>query len=413
MEYRFCLPDLGEGITEGEITAWLIEVGQDVREDEPMVEVETDKATVEIACPVDGLVLAVHATPGERVAVGSPLVTFEEEDGEGTTARCTRDLAGTASSPSSSEAVVAEPATGAPASREGGPARVQATPAARRLARELGIELDSIAGTGPAGTITDRDVRAVASDGQGTLAGELSLAAGVVRSPEATADHAPEPAGDRAPAPGAERREPLRGVRRRIAERLVLSQQIPKVTVVEECDFTELAARRREVSYTPFVVKATVSALQGFPELNATLEGEEIVYHNRYDIGIATQGPSGLMVPVLRGADSKSLTEIDEQVARLASEVRAATIAPEDLRGGTFTLTLAGRLGGLFATPLVNPGEAAILGVHRIAARPVVKEDKIVVAQIGLVSCSFDHRITDGTRATMFLLHVIEELQRA
>jgi pyruvate/2-oxoglutarate dehydrogenase complex dihydrolipoamide acyltransferase (E2) component len=203
-------------------------------------------------------------------------------------------------------------------------------------------------------------------------------------------------------------------VRRRIAERLTQShREVPKVTVVEECDFTELAARRGEMSYTPFVVKATVSALQAFPELNATLDGEDIIYHGRYDIGIATQGPSGLMVPVLRGADAKSLTEIDEQVARLASQVRAGTIAPEDLRGGTFTLTLAGKLGGLFATPLVNPGEAAILGVHRIAARPVVKEDNIVVAQIGLVSCSFDHRITDGTRATMFLLHVIEELRSA
>jgi pyruvate dehydrogenase E2 component (dihydrolipoamide acetyltransferase) len=373
MKYEFCLPDLGEGVTEGEIIAWLIEIGQDVREDQPMVEVETDKATVEIACPVDGVVAAVHAAAGERVAVGSPLVSFEEEDRETTAARPAggRAAAAVASAPKPVEA------------GDDGSARIRATPAARRLAHELGVELASVTGTGPEGAITDRDVRAVAGAGSPESDGWV-----------------------------AERREPLRGVRRRIAERLTLSQQqIPMVTVVEECDFTELAARRGELSYTSFVVRAAVSGLRAFPEFNATLDGEEIVYHDRYDIGIATQGPQGLLVPVLKHADSKSLEEIDEEVDRLASGVRAGTLTPEDLRGGTFTLTLAGKLGGLFATPLVNPGEAAILGVHRIAARPVVREDEIVIRQIGLVSCSFDHRITDGTRATMFLLHVIDELQ--
>jgi pyruvate/2-oxoglutarate dehydrogenase complex dihydrolipoamide acyltransferase (E2) component len=297
------------------------------------------------------------------VAVGSPLVTFEQEDGEGM-------------------AAAVSPA-GAPAkASEDGSARVKATPAARRLARELGVELASVTGSGPEGAITDRDVTAA--------------------SPKAARESATE------------RREPLRGVRRRIAERLTLShQQIPKVTVVEECDFTELAARRGEISYTAFVVRAAVSGLRAFPEFNATLDGEETVYHDRYDIGIATQGPGGLVVPVLRDAERKSLAEIDDEVARLASQVGTGTVAAEDLRGGTFTLTLAGKLGGLFATPLVNPGEAAILGVHRIASRPAVREGKIVIREIGLVSCSFDHRIIDGTRATMFLLHVIDELQSA
>ena len=171
-------------------------------------------------------------------------------------------------------------------------------------------------------------------------------------------------------------------------------------------------ARRGELSYTAFVVKAAISALREYPEFNSSLDGEEIVYHDRYDIGIATQGPNGLLVPVLRAADSKSLEQLDAEVERLAQHVRDGSVAPEELRGGTFTLTLAGKLGGLFATPLVNPGEAAILGVHRIAARPVVRDEQIVIRQIGLVSCSFDHRITDGTRATMFVLHVIDQLQR-
>jgi pyruvate dehydrogenase E2 component (dihydrolipoamide acetyltransferase) len=388
MEYRFCLPDLGEGVAEGEITEWLIEVGQEVREDQPMVEVETDKATVEIACPVDGVVRAVHARAGERIAVGGLLVTFLEEEGEAAANGADGSARALAASPASPEGAGAgaEPARAPSSADRAKP--VRATPTARRLASELGIELAVVTGTGPEGAITDRDVRATAP----VLAGRPASADGHFTTPE--------------------RREPLRGVRRRIAERLTISQrEIPKVTVVEECDFTELAGIRGEISYSAFAVRAVVSALREFPEFNAALEGDEIVFRNRYDIGIATQGPKGLVVPVLRGADSRSLPEIDQEVARLASQVRADTIAPDDLRGGTFTLTLAGKLGGLFATPLINPGEAAILGVHRIAARPVVKDGEIVIGQIGLVSCSFDHRITDGTRASMFLLHVIDALQ--
>ncbi|MGI8572117.1 MAG: dihydrolipoamide acetyltransferase family protein [Solirubrobacteraceae bacterium] len=400
MEYRFCLPDLGEGVAEGEVTEWLIEVGQDVREDQPMVEVETDKATVEIACPVDGVVHAVHAVAGERVAVGGLLVTFLEDEGETAGDRgddSARALAvssassdGASASSGGSSAPTAATAEPAPSvSETASPRHVRATPAARRLAREFGVELASVGGSGPEGAITDRDIRDAAGQRPG--------------------DGASATAGGR---PSGERREPLRGVRRRIAERLTISQQeIPKVTVVEECDFTELSKVRGELSYTAFAVRAAVSGLQEFPDFNATLEGDEIVYRDRYDIGIAAQGPKGLMVPVLKGADSRSLVEIDHEVSRLASAARADTIAPEDLRGGTFTLTLAGKLGGLFATPLVNPGEAAILGIHRIAPRPVVRDGEIVVGQIGLVSCSFDHRITDGARASMFLLHVIGALQ--
>ncbi|HEY6397493.1 MAG TPA: dihydrolipoamide acetyltransferase family protein, partial [Solirubrobacteraceae bacterium] len=322
---------------------------------------------------VDGLVSALHAAPGERVAVGSPLVTFQEE-GRGEMA------AGPAARGARTAAV--SPAAAPAQASENGAARVRATPAARRLAQELGVDLASVTGSGPDGAITDRDVRAATPGGS--------------------------------PGNVTERREPLRGVRRRIAERLTLSQQqIPKVTVVEECDFTELAARRGEISYSAFTVRAAVSGLKAFPAFNATLDGEEIVYHDRFDIGIATQGPGGLVVPVLRAAERRSLEEIDDEVARLASQVRAGTVAAEDLRGSTFTLTLAGKLGGLFATPLVNPGESAILGVHRIAPRPAVRDDKIVIREIGLVSCSFDHRIIDGTLATTFLLHVIDELQSA
>jgi pyruvate/2-oxoglutarate dehydrogenase complex dihydrolipoamide acyltransferase (E2) component len=351
MAYEFRLPDLGEGVAEGEISGWLVRVGQALAEDDPMVEIETDKASVEIPCPVDGVVAALHAEEGDRVSVGALLVTI--------------DTTG------------AEPA--APVGTE-----VQATPVARRLAMQFGLDLAAVAGSGPAGAVTERDVRAARADGAWS------------------------------PQPGEGRREPLRGVRRRIAQRLTEShQQVPKVTVVEECDFTGLAARRGGRSYVPFVVKAAISGLKEHPELNATLDGDDIVYLERYDIGVAAQGAKGLVVPVLHGADGRTLDELDADVKRLAEAVRDDTVAPEDLRGGTFTVTLAGKLGGYFATPLINLGEAAILGVHRIAGRPVVRDGEIVVRDIALVSCSFDHRITDGTRATTFLLHVIDELQRA
>jgi len=362
-------------VAEGEITEWLIEVGQQVNEDQPMVEVETDKATVEIPCPVDGVVLGLHAASGERVTVGNLLVTIETAD-----LATSSTIVGEASPAAERQEPVADPGVAAKAA---GPATIKATPGARRAARELGLDLATVIGSGPSGAITEPDVRAAAPDG------------------------------DRAPPATEGRRQPLRGVRRRIAERLTRShQEIPKVTVVEECDFTGLAARRGGLSYVPFVIKAAISGLTAFPEFNATLDGEDIVYLDRYDIGVAAQGPKGLVVPVLHGADSKSLTELNLEVNRLAQVVRDDTVAPEDLRGGTFTVTLAGKLGGYFATPLVNLGEAAILGVHRISPRPVVRDGEIVIREIALLSCSFDHRITDGTRATMFLLHVIERLQR-
>ncbi len=381
MAYEFLLPDLGEGVAEGEITSWLVAVGQTVSEDDPMVEVETDKAAVEIPCPVDGVIGALHAAEGDRVPVGALLITIETEEAGANGAGASGAAAGTPSAPG--PAAAAEPA--GPAAGAGSPSpSVKATPGARRAAKELGVDLTAIAGTGPGGAVTERDVRA---------AGAAAPAADAAAAPEG-------------------RREPLRGVRRRIAERLTAShQQIPKVTVVEECDFTELSARRGELSYVPFVVQAVVSGLKAFPEFNATLDGDDLVYLDRYDIGVAAQGAKGLVVPVLHAADQRSVEELDAEVKRLAAAVRDDSVAPEDLRGGTFTVTLAGKLGGYFATPLVNLGEAAILGVHRISPKPVVRDGEIVIREIGLVSCSFDHRITDGTRATMFLLHVIDELQ--
>jgi pyruvate dehydrogenase E2 component (dihydrolipoamide acetyltransferase) len=342
MAYEFKLPDLGEGVREGEVARWLVEVGQEVDEDDPLVEVQTDKATVEIPSPAAGTVSRILVEEGQLVPVGTPLVIIG--DGE---------------------------VTAAPP-----PERMQATPLVRRIAADLGVDLAAVAGTGPGGRITEDDVRGALAPREG------------------------------------ERREPLRGVRRQIAHHLTRAhREIPAVTVVEECDFTELAGVRGDRSYLAFLVQSAVAGLKDYPELNATLDGEVVVYWERYDVGLAVQTDEGLVVPVLRAADEKSLDELAAESARLAEGARAGTLKPEELRGSTFTITSAGRLGGLFATPLVNHPEVAILGLHRIASRPVVHDGEIVARELGLLSCTFDHRVVDGARASAFLLAVIARLQ--
>ena len=201
-------------------------------------------------------------------------------------------------------------------------------------------------------------------------------------------------------------------MRRQIAQHLTTShQEVPAVTVVEECDFTALAAARGERSYLPYLLQAVVGGLKEVPELNATLDGEEIVFWERYDLGLAVQTDEGLVVPVLRAADEKSLDELEAEARRLAEGARAGTLKPEELRGSTFTVTSAGKLGGLFATPLVNHPEVGILGLHRIGPRPAVVDGEVAVREIGWLACTFDHRVVDGARASVFLLDVIGRLQ--
>jgi pyruvate/2-oxoglutarate dehydrogenase complex dihydrolipoamide acyltransferase (E2) component len=351
MAYELALPDLGEGVADGEISRWLVAVGDVVGEDDALVEVQTDKAAVEIPSPVAGRVAAILVEAGATVPVGTRLLVIAQGD----------DWAA---------------ADGAP--QAAAPERVQALPAVRRLAVELGVALESVAGTGAGGRVTQEDVRAAA--------------VGADREPV--------------------QRVPLAGVRRRIAERLArVQREVPAVTVVEECDFTALAAVRGERSLVAYVLHAVAAALGDHPALNAHLEGEEILLYDRRHVGLAVQTERGLVVPVVREAERRSLDELDAELRRLAAGARADTLAPAELRGSTFTVTSAGRLGGLFATPLVNPPEVAILGVHRVDPRPVVRGGEIVVREVGLVSCSFDHRALDGAQASAFLLDLIARLE--
>jgi pyruvate dehydrogenase E2 component (dihydrolipoamide acetyltransferase) len=355
--YEFKLPDLGEGLTEGEIARWLVQEGQEIAEDDPLVEIATDKTTVEIPSPAGGTVSQILVPEGEVVPVGTVLVVIG-----GNGARTVPD-------PASDKLSLG---TERPARDD---AKVRATPLVRRLAQELGVDLATVSGTGPQGRITEADVRGAAS-------------------------------GTAAPA---ERRETIRGVKRQMFEHLTRAhREIPPVTWVEECDFTDVDVKR----LLPLALKAVAESLRDFPELNARIDGSDLVYLERYDIGVAVQTEQGLVVPVVRDCDTRSLDELDADVRRLAEAAHAGKLAPEELRDGTFTVTSAGKSAGLFTTPLVNHPQVAILGIYRIADRPVVRDGEVVVRRMGNVSVTFDHRVIDGKRAADFGLAVIARLER-
>ena len=367
MAYEFKLPDLGEGLTEGEIARWLVSEGQEVGEDDPLVEIQTDKTTVEIPSPAAGKVARILVGEGETVPVGTVLVV----------------IGGDGAAPAEDEQPRAEPApqqgTSGVRPRPGPEGRVRATPLVRRLAKELGVDLAALTGTGPQGRVTEEDVRAA------------SATSGVrpPTSPEGT-------------------REPLRGVRKLIAEHMARAHAaVPPVTWVEECDFSAIDLRR----IVPLTLKAVAAALQEVPELNARLEGDEIVFLDRCDLGVAVQSEQGLVVPVVRNCDSRSVDKLADDVERLAEAARAGSLKPEELRGSTFTVTSAGKLGGLLTTPIVNYPEVGILSIGRVAERPVVRDGQIVARPTGTIAVTFDHRVVDGARAAEFGLAVIRRIE--
>jgi pyruvate dehydrogenase E2 component (dihydrolipoamide acetyltransferase) len=365
--YEFKLPDLGEGLTEGEVARWLVSVGDDVAEDQPLVEIQTDKTTVEIPSPAAGKVAQILVEEGKVVPVGTILVVIGEDGAE-----------------PRKETSTPEPVAKPDESRGQTPGQVQrgrvrATPLVRRLAQELNVDLEALAGTGSQGRVTEADVR--------EAAGSERLTPGQV-------------------AEG--RREPLRGVRRLIAEHMTRAhREVPPVTWVEEVDFSGIDLKL----LVPTVLKACAEALKEFPELNARLEGDDIVYLDRYDIGVAVQTDDGLVVPVVRDCDSTSIDDLAVEVARLAESARAGKLKPEELRGSTFTVTSAGKLAGLFQTPIVNHPEVGILSIGRVAERPIVRDGELAVGRTGYVALTFDHRVVDGARAAEFGLAVIGRLE--
>ncbi|HEY4393382.1 MAG TPA: dihydrolipoamide acetyltransferase family protein [Polyangia bacterium] len=397
MVYEFRLPDIGEGVAEGEVVRWLVKEGDDLKEDQPMVEVMTDKATVEIGSPRVGRVGKRMFAEGERCPVGKVLITIEVEgEGPATAVKPTMqaeiDKPAASGGPANVHVHLHPAGNGAAASG----AAVLATPATRKLARQIGVDIREVAGSGRAGRVTSEDVRAHGGGAQ--------------------------PAPAQARPQGDAIRVPFRGLRKRIAETLVRSKHTaPHATYVEEIDCSELVALRAKMnargtdklSFLPFIIKATTSALQKFPQMNAMLDDAagEILQWKSLHIGLATATENGLIVPVIRDADGKSLAELGKEIERLAEATRTGKATREELMGSTFTITSLGALGGVMATAIINPPEVAILGVHRIAKRPAVVGDQIVIRDLMNLSLSFDHRVIDGFDAAQFVAEIKRSLE--
>ena len=418
--FVFNLPDVGEGIAEAEVVGWHVAVGSAVAEDDPLVDVMTDKATVEIPSPRAGRVLAITGGPGDKVRVGAELLVLDVDNDE---AALPQDEA---ASPGAAVAPLAAPTIPTPAASAGplltvakarrtpqtsGREKIEAavasarptgakplaSPAVRRRAYELGIALQFIPGTGPAGRIGHADLDAYIASG-GSAAVAASRPAGSARL---------------------ERIEAIKiiGLRRRIAERMQESKRrIPHYSYVEELDVTTLeelrahlnarhGADRPRLTLLPFLIRALVRAVPRFPQVNALFDDEEGIVrrHAALHIGIATQTPQGLMVPVVRHAEALDLWEVASEISRLAAATRDGTAARDELSGSTLTVTSLGPIGGIVTTPVINLPEVAIIGVNRIVERPVAHGGQIVIRKMMNLSSSFDHRVVDGWEAAQFV----------
>ncbi|WP_028593677.1 dihydrolipoamide acetyltransferase family protein [Paenibacillus assamensis] len=412
-EYRF--PELGEGLHEGEIIKMLIKPGDKVTDDDIIMEVQNDKAIVEVPCPVNGTVLEVLAKDGQVMHMGEVVAIIDAEGDVPEQAAPAEEAKEEAPAPAAAEAPKAEaaaaPAPAAP-NRE-----VLATPSVRKFARELGINIADVPGTGNNGKITREDVEAFSKGGAPAAAPKAETAE-TTAAPAAKADKAAAaPAADRLQE---EERTPFKGIRKAISNAMVKSAYTaPHVTIMDEVDVTELVAFRnrlkpvmeqkgKKVTYLPFIVKALVAAVRQFPVMNAMIdeEAQEIVYKKYYNIGIAADTDNGLIVPVIKDADRRSIWMISDDIRDLAARGRDGKLAPNELRGSTITITNIGSAGGMFFTPIINFPEVAILGTGRISEKPVVKNGEIVAAPVMALSLSFDHRLIDGATAQNFMNYI-------
>ena len=417
MAFEFKLPDIGEGVVEGELTKWLVEDGQAVVEDTPLFEVLTDKVSAVIPSPRKGTIAKRHFGEGDMVPVGAVVVTIEESGAPASVAP-------------GAPAAVAAPAKPAPAVEAPAPVaavavplapvraadeRVRAAPATRKLARDLGVDLAVVPGSGEHGRVTKADVEAIAQ--------RIVSAGSVPAAPSATVPKAAVAATTIARGPDEERIK-LKGLRRKIYGKMRESRDhAAHFTYVDEIDFTAiiqiqetLAAAGLKSTFLPFVVKAVVLSLQKpeFAYLNAQIDeaAGEIVLKKRFHIGIAAATDAGLVVPVVRDCDQKSIRQLIDAIRHVGEGARTSTLPGEEMSGSTFTITSLGKLGGMFATPIINYPESAILGLHKCEKRPVVIDGQIVIRDRMYMSCSFDHRLIDGHVGAGFVQSVKAYLEQ-
>ena len=400
--FEFQLPDIGEGVVEGEIVKWLVKAGDVVKEDQPLLEVMTDKATVTIPSPKAGKVIKTHGKVGELAKVHRPLVDLEIS-GNGAAAP-KKNGSPAPSAPTKTVAAEAPSSSGE---------KVLATPVTRRMASEHGIDLANVVGSGPQGRVLKTDVEAFLASG-----GSKASAAAPARTVQAWA-----PLGSTA----VDQRIPIRGLRKKIAEKMVKSKfTAPHYTFVEEVDATALIALRTrlneslekenvKLSFLPFFVKAVVAAFRKFPQVNANMDeaAQDLIVRGDFNIGIAAMTEQGLTVPVVKHADKLSIRNLGTEIGRLGTAAREQRLKLDEITGGSFTITSLGQTGGLFATPIINHPEVAIMGVHRLRKRPVVTDDdQIVIKQIMLFSFAFDHRVIDGATGAEFAYEVIKFIEQ-
>ncbi|GMK46021.1 dihydrolipoyllysine-residue acetyltransferase component of pyruvate dehydrogenase complex [Paenibacillus glycanilyticus] len=419
-EYKF--PELGEGLHEGEIVKVHIKVGDKVTDDDIIMEVQNDKAVVEVPCPVNGTVLEVRMKDGQVCHVGEVVAIIDAEGDvpeQDTPAAEAPAPAAAAPAPAAAPAAPAATPAAAPAAPAEAPKAtgglVLATPSVRKFAREQGVDLTTVTGTGKNGRITREDV----TNGGGAAPAAAAPAAEAA-APAAAEAPAAKPAAAAVDAYRPEERVPFKGIRKAIANAMVKSvYTAPHVTIMDEVDVTELVALRAKykpyaekkgskLTYLPFIVKALVAACRQFPIMNATLDeaSQEIVYKKYYNIGIATDTDNGLIVPVIEDADRKNIFMVADKIRDLAAKGREGKLTAAELKGSTISISNIGSAGGMFFTPVINFPEVAILGTGRISEKPVVRNGEIVAAPVMALSLSFDHRLIDGATAQNFMNYI-------
>ncbi len=409
MATKLNLPDIGEGVTEGEMVAWLVKEGDSVEADQPVAEVMTDKATVEVPAPDAGVITKLIAQEGDVVSIGGALL--EMTLGAGSTPVKAKDA------PKAEEAVVEvtsipTPSGGVMITPPVADSSVLASPSTRRFARESNVDINQLSGTGLAGRVTRDDVS--------TSVGGASNQSATVPTP-ATVSF---PVRDFAAK--SDERVPFRGIRKKIAENLQMSKRvIPHFTIMDEADVTQLVKLRTQakkagekygvkITYLPFVIKALVATLHEYPMFNASIDDEagEIVYKKNFNIGFAADTPTGLMVPVIKNADQKSILELSAEITDLSVRARKGKLNLDEMRGATITITNIGSVGGTYATPIINHPEVAILGMYKMTKKPIfVEEGKFKTASVMNYTVTADHRLIDGAVAANFLKSLFEKLE--
>lgn len=424
--FEYKMPELGEGLHEGEIVKWHIKPGDTVNEDDILMEVQNDKAVVEVPSPVQGTIKEVKVSEGTVAVIGDVLILIEVE-GDAPASASPAEEAKPEQAPAAAvaaPAAVSAPASAAAIAQSEDNKLILATPSVRKLAREQGISLGRIVGTGKNGRITREDVLTYTQNVTNEEAVEAAASVHAATEPVVSAPSA-APSAPAASGAEEEERVPLKGIRRAIANAMVKSvYTAPHVTIMDEVDVTKLVALRQQLkplaeqrgvklTYLPFIVKALVAAVRKYPVLNASIDDErqEIVYKKNYHVGIATDTDNGLLVPVVANADRKSILTIADDIRDLAVRAREGKLAPHEMRGSTISITNIGSAGGMFFTPVINWPEVAILGTGRISEKPVVRDGALAVGQVMALSLSFDHRIIDGATAQYAVNHIKQLLE--